>query len=254
MEHTPYASRLRYLDADDVDDSVVDFDGLHVRDTADEKLGDLDGFLVEPSSGRLLYLVVDSGGWFTSRRLLVPAEHATVDRNARSLRVNTSRESLKGYPEFDEDRFARLSDDEFHTYHGRLHTPWAASGALGSSVLSGDTATSYRDPDWWSANAYRPERLRPIESRSFGRRSATRSSATPPTRTSELHDRDLVTARSRDDDTTRRDADDVSPHPGGRAQPGDVLGIETGGETTGIGDTAEDEDKRRRTTERTERD
>jgi hypothetical protein len=47
-------------------------------------------------------------------------------------------------------------------------------------------------------------------------------------------------------DDTQRDADDVSPHHGGRAQPGDVLGIETGGETTEIGDTAEDENKRRR--------
>ncbi len=31
-----------------------------------------------------------------------------------------------------------------------------------------------------------------------------------------------------------------------RAQPGDVLGIERGGETTGLGDTEEDEDRRRR--------
>jgi hypothetical protein len=30
-----------------------------------------------------------------------------------------------------------------------------------------------------------------------------------------------------------------------RAQPGDVLGIERGGETTSIGDTEEDEDRRR---------
>jgi cation transport regulator ChaC len=48
------------------------------------------------------------------------------------------------------------------------------------------------------------------------------------------------------DDENVTDAGDVSPHYGGRAQPGDVLGIETGGETTGIGDTAEDEDERRR--------
>jgi hypothetical protein len=44
-------------------------------------------------------------------------------------------------------------------------------------------------------------------------------------------------------------AGEVSPHYGGRAQPGDVLGIETGGETTGIGDTAEDENARRRAAE-----
>ncbi len=31
-----------------------------------------------------------------------------------------------------------------------------------------------------------------------------------------------------------------------RAQPGDVLGIERGGETTSLGDTVEDEDLRRR--------
>ena len=34
-----------------------------------------------------------------------------------------------------------------------------------------------------------------------------------------------------------------------RAQPGDVLGIERGGETTSLGDTEEDEDSRRRSLE-----
>jgi hypothetical protein len=55
-------------------------------------------------------------------------------------------------------------------------------------------------------------------------------------------------AVEQDDETdeTLADGGDVSPHHGRRAQPGDVLGIETGGETTGIGDTAEDEDERRR--------
>lgn len=35
------------------------------------------------------------------------------------------------------------------------------------------------------------------------------------------------------------------PHFDGRAQPGDVIGIETDGERTGVGDTKEDEDERR---------
>jgi hypothetical protein len=43
---------------------------------------------------------------------------------------------------------------------------------------------------------------------------------------------------------------DASPHPGRRAQPGDILGIETGGETTTIGDTSEDENERRRKSEK----
>jgi hypothetical protein len=34
-----------------------------------------------------------------------------------------------------------------------------------------------------------------------------------------------------------------------RAQPGDILGIERGGETTSLGETEEDEDERRRDAE-----
>ena len=51
-------------------------------------------------------------------------------------------------------------------------------------------------------------------------------------------------------DTTESVAGEASPHYGGRAQPGDILGIETGGETTGIGDTSEDENERRRDSEK----
>jgi hypothetical protein len=46
-----------------------------------------------------------------------------------------------------------------------------------------------------------------------------------------------------------RDVNDPSPHLDGRAQPGDVIGVETGGERTYVGDTAEDENKRRRDAE-----
>jgi hypothetical protein len=56
-----------------------------------------------------------------------------------------------------------------------------------------------------------------------------------------------LSRRERENERTAgSESDDVSPHYGKRAQPGDILGIETGGETTAIGDTAEDEDKRRR--------
>jgi hypothetical protein len=53
------------------------------------------------------------------------------------------------------------------------------------------------------------------------------------------------------DDPVRRDLEGRPsgswPNPDReRAQPGDVLGIEREGETTGIGDTAEEEDERRR--------
>ena len=108
MEETSYRSRLRYLDAKDIDNSDVDFNGLNVRGTDGSKLGDVDGFVVDSGSRRILYTVVDSGGWFRPRRFLLPIGHATVDRNAAALDMDVARDALKSYPEFDEHRFESL--------------------------------------------------------------------------------------------------------------------------------------------------
>ena len=219
MAQMTYASRLRYLDADDLDDSVVDFDNLDVRGTDDARLGDVDGFLVDPDSGRVLYTVVDSGGWFRSRRFLLPIGHATVDRDAGALRVDVARDTLRGYPAFDEERFAEFSDEDFAAYESRIAAACCPDEVTHISGPAPDSLRHYAQPAWWTAGAYTAERLRPVEPQTFTSRSAARAPG------------------------------DVSPHVGGRAQPGDVLGIETGGERTGIGETAEDEDKRRRAAE-----
>lgn len=249
MQQTPYASRLRYLDADDLDDSVVDFDGLDVRGTDDNKLGEVDGFLVEPGSGRVLYTVVDSGGWFTSRRFLVPIGHAIVDREASALRVDVSRDRLRDYPGFDEGRFRDFSDDELRAYEQRMAAVCCPDDLRAEGAAwRHDAARHYQQPSWWSAGAYTSSRLRPIEPASFRTRTATGAAAPAVHDVRERFDREHVTAHAGERD--RRASDDMSPHFGGRAQPGDVLGLETGGETTTIGDTAEDEDKRRRDAEK----
>jgi hypothetical protein len=51
-------------------------------------------------------------------------------------------------------------------------------------------------------------------------------------------------------DREMRETGEPSPHYGGRAQPGDVIGIETGGESTSIGDTTNDENARRKRAEK----
>lgn len=239
MEQTRYASRLRYLDADDLDDSYIDFDGLDVRGTDGEKLGDVDGFIVDPAANRVLYTVVDSGGWFSSRRFLLPIGHAQVDRDARALRVDVSRDRLRTYPEFDENRFQEFSDEDFTAYESRMGAICCPDDVASTTGAGSPGRRHHTQPEWWKPGAYSAERLRPVESRSFAHRSST--------------DR-LSTERPSTERSTRGVTGDVSPHVDGRAQPGDVLGIETGGETTSIGDTAEDEDKRRRAAEKARRD
>jgi hypothetical protein len=249
MEQTRYASRLRYLDAADLDDTAVDFDGLDVRGTDDSRLGDVDGFLVDPSSGRVLYTVVDSGGWFTSRRFLVPIGHMTIEPDRRAMRVDVSRETLRRFPDFKEKDFGDFSDDELKSYEHRMIEvccPEQAESVTSTADLTAAASPHYQQPAWWRPDDYPAERLHPIQPRPFKGHHAS-SDAETEVRTRENYDRELIAGRS------ERAGDDESPHVGGRAQPGDILGIETGGERTAIGDTVEDEDERRRAAERARR-
>jgi hypothetical protein len=232
-----YASRLRYLDADDLDDSTVSFDGLDVRGANDDKLGDLDGFVVDSGSGRVYYAVVDSGGWFSSRRFLLPIGHATIDDDRRAMRVDVTKDAVKRFPEFDADRFRKFTDDELRAFEQRMAVACCPDDAgTVATTLGYDTLRHYSQPGWWKAEYSRTERYRPLDRSERERAETARSS----------FDRKHVTAREGDRDRTG----DVSPHYEGRAQPGDVLGVETGGERTYIGDTTEDENKRRRDAER----
>lgn len=233
MEHTTYASRLRYLDAEDVDNGAVRFAGMDVQGTDGSKLGNVDGFIVDAQAGRAYYVVVDSGGWFRSRQMLVPVGHATLDGD--SLRLDLTRDALTRYPEFDVDRFQRFSDEELRQFESAMVSACCPGDTVeDASVRSWayDTRRHYAQPSWWRSE---PDTI----PRAGSPRSRV-STATPIATASDTYQREHVRAR----DT--RPGDDVSPHHEGRAQPGDVLGIETGGERTYVGETAEDEDTRRR--------
>ena len=249
MDQRTYASRLRYLDADDVDDAVVDYDGLDVYGPDGQKIGDVDGFIIDADARRVNYVVIDSGGWFTSRRLLLPIGHASLGADRKSLQTDVTRDALRRLPEYEPDHFRKFSDDELRAFERNTVVACCPDEPLEDVSVTDwgyDSRRHYRQPDWWSSARYAPERLRVLDGTEYrSRETAAAPAATATTAASrDARNRDLVTARERDDRSSR--SDDVSPHFDGRAQPGDVLGIETGGERTGIGDTAEDEDERRR--------
>src|SRR5512147_738845 len=98
MQHS---SRLRYVDADEVGSEVVNFDGLKVRTPGGDKLGEVDGFILDPDAQRAYYIVVDSGGWFSSRKFLVPVGHARVDGDGDALVLDVARDTISRYPEYD---------------------------------------------------------------------------------------------------------------------------------------------------------
>src|SRR5258706_2464159 len=69
---TRYRSRLRYIAVKDLPGANEEGElRLHNHED-DERLGVLDGFIVDSQSGRPIYHVIDSRGWFAGRRYVVP--------------------------------------------------------------------------------------------------------------------------------------------------------------------------------------
>ena len=145
---------LRYVDAGDLGESDVDLDGMNVRSIVGDKLGDVDGIIVDADTGRPYYVVVDSGGWFKSRYFLVPVGHVSLDAARESLMADLKRDRIERFPAFDKDAFEKLSDEELE----QIDLGTAAACCPTESVADGpnswaDRWEHYAQPAWWN-NAY----------------------------------------------------------------------------------------------------
>jgi hypothetical protein len=238
---------LRYVDASSLNDDVVDFDGLNVESPTGEHLGDVDGFIVDSNSSRPYYVVVDTGGWFKSKHFLLPVGHTRFDADEETLVTELSRERIDRFPGFDKGNFEKLSDEDWKRFNDQTCQACTVAGvslvyAVNEPYTAAWQRANYSYPDWWRASPTLPNRMG--ESALTDGAEYPRATSTP---TAGRSTRDRAVARGTE--TTGQGEVDPSPHFDGRAQPGDVIGVETEGERTYIGDTAEDENKRRQDAE-----
>ena len=252
MDH-PYPW-LKYANAGDVSSADVDFDGIAVESPTGEKLGSVDGFIVDSGSSRPYYVVVDAGGWFKSKHFLLPIGHvklnADTDRDA--LVADIARDRIDNFPGFDKDEFDTLTPDAVRSMNDEICSACSVSAVNYSATEPFNKAwerDDYRYPDWWQAEPSLPDRMGDAAfSEQVDYPPAARTTATTERARTAAADYDRASAN----DTGRGKAD-PSPHFDGRAQPGDVIGFETGGERTYLGETAEDENDRREAAEKADR-
>jgi hypothetical protein len=227
--------RWRFVKASDLANDTVGFDRLEVRSaTSDENLGKLKGFIVDSDSRQLHFVVVDSGGWLSSDSYLIPPAFTRVDAEQRVLWAETTRNAIRRFPEFRSSDYPTLTNEDLWRIEQEIIAAYGDDPGVVAPepTWNRQSWSHYRQPDWWRPDyAARSPQTATIVTTAAA---ATAAGQASPGRT---------TSRTEWPDPGRE-----------RAQPGDVLGIERGGETTGLGDTAADEDKRREAAEREFRD
>lgn len=104
-----------------------DIRGSELYGTNDEKLGKIDDVIFDHSSGSLRYAVVDTGGWLSSKKFLVPANQIFARPDHEDdFAVNLTKDQIEHFPAYDEKHVE--TDRDFRDYESRYHKEYRTDG------------------------------------------------------------------------------------------------------------------------------
>jgi PRC-barrel domain len=102
-----------------------DVRGAAIYGRSDEKLGKIDDVIFDHSTGSIKYVVVDSGGWFSSKKFLVPPHrlHTSADHDG-DFTVNLDKQQIESFPRYSESDLH--SEEEWQGYEKKFDQAWHA--------------------------------------------------------------------------------------------------------------------------------
>src|SRR4051812_34415100 len=122
MNHYGTLRDFRFSDKD-----VDDIRGSDVYGQNDDKLGDIDDVIFDHSTGDIRYVVVDTGGWLSSNKFLVPADRLQPSsKHDDDYQVNLSKDQIQNFPPYDEKSVS--DNDRWNDYETRYNAGWTTDG------------------------------------------------------------------------------------------------------------------------------
>ena len=105
---------------------IDDVRGATVYGLEDEKIGKIDDVIFDHSTGQIRYAVVDSGGWLTSKKFLVPADRiSTYPKHPDDFVIGVTKKQIEAFPPYDEKRLE--SESDWSRYEDEYKNAWHES-------------------------------------------------------------------------------------------------------------------------------
>ena len=135
-----YANMRDYRFSDNVDD----IRGSELYGSNNDKLGKIDDVIFDNTTGDVRYLVVDTGGWLSSKKFLVPARQVmtAAEGEDRGYRVALTQHQIERFPEYKEEAIDR--DEDWNDYERRYHDAYKLSDS--GDVLHREGTTNIITP------------------------------------------------------------------------------------------------------------
>jgi hypothetical protein len=95
----------------------------------DEKLGKIDDVIFDYASGAIRYVVVDTGGWLSTKQFVVPADRLRASaKHEDDFAVDLSKQQVESFPPYNESDLE--SDQQWADYEGRYRSKWEANPVM----------------------------------------------------------------------------------------------------------------------------
>jgi sporulation protein YlmC with PRC-barrel domain len=119
MSHYGLLRDYRFEDLNTTDD----IRGATIYGRNDEKLGKIDDVIFDHSTGSIKYLVVDAGGWFSTKKFLVPPHrlHTSADHED-DFTVNVDKQQIETFPPYNESDLH--SEKDWKGYEKKFDRAW----------------------------------------------------------------------------------------------------------------------------------
>jgi sporulation protein YlmC with PRC-barrel domain len=112
-----------------VADAADDIRGSHLYGLNDEKLGKIEDVIFDHTSGNIHYVVVDTGGWLTSKKFLVPALALRVSaKHGNAFEANLDKRQVESFPPYNESDLD--SESKWAGYERRYRSKWVADPVM----------------------------------------------------------------------------------------------------------------------------
>ncbi len=84
-------------------DAAEDIRGSQLYGTNNEKLGEIDDVIFDHSTGLIRYIVVNTGGWLTTKEFIVPADSLRPSAKAGDgFETRLSKQQIETFPPYQE--------------------------------------------------------------------------------------------------------------------------------------------------------
>lgn len=104
-------------------DAADDIRGSHIYGRDGEKLGKIEDVIFDHSTGNIQYVVIDTGGWLSSKKFIVPPARLTASsKHKNDFEMNATKEQVQKFPPYNEKDMA--NEDSWKQYEKRYKASW----------------------------------------------------------------------------------------------------------------------------------